>query len=164
MKQTPRERKKATWNWTSKLCETGNKKIMASKKKFEFSIILSNAKRRKKQTMNTIKVLKKMRKKQFESHTSHNSLSSIPYRSNDFGPGTELALKQYSVFQEATHSMSFSTLSFIVGVATIMVQATPFASVSSAAASVIFMPAMPPRPNPYPALAHCPAPSSPSSF
>jgi len=89
-----------------------------------------------------------MRKKQFESHTSHNSLSSIPYRSNDFGPGTELALKQYSVFQEATHSMSFSTLSFIVGVATVMVQAMPFASVSSAAASVVFMPAMPPSPTP----------------
>jgi len=59
-------------------------------------------------------------------------------------PGTELALKQYSVFQEATHSMSFSTLSF----------SPPYQ-----AASVEFMPAMRCPPLALPCRAH-PKPSS----
>lgn len=53
-----------------------------------------------------------MREEKFESHTSHDSLSSIPYRSNGWSWIPNWHWKKISVFQEATHSMSFSTLSF----------------------------------------------------
>ena len=92
---------------------TGTNRLEKQRKKQDFELSISqNAKQNK--TKKYIKSIKKIWEKKKAIWISHltrqsfiNSLSK-----QWLVLESELALKKYSVFQEATHSMSFSTLSF----------------------------------------------------
>jgi len=114
-KQQPRnelhERKKAKpqQNWTSKLCETGTVKSRLENKKqkvFEFSIESQMPKQNGKKYNQ--EYYNKSIKQKNEKIEEKSNLNLTPHTTvfHQFpieamiGPGTELALKQYSVFQE----------------------------------------------------------------
>jgi len=120
------------------LCEL-EQQARKTKKKTRFWVIKLSQNAKQNKTKKYIKSIKKIWEKKKAIWISHltrqsfiNSLSK-----QWLVLESELALKKYSVFQEATHSMSFSTLSF----------SPPYQ-----AASVEFMPAMRCPPLPYPAV------------
>lgn len=147
-KQQPRnelhERKNPSHNknWTSKLCETGTVKSRLENKKNKKCLSSQlNFKCQNKTEKNIIKnTTTKSIKQKNEKIEEKSNLNLTPHTTvfHQFpieamiGPGTELALKQYSVFQEINSFKCLSLLylsALLRGVATNMVCATP--SVSS---------------------------------
>jgi len=123
------------WNWNSIKSRLENKK----QKVFEFSIESQMPKTKRKKNIiknTTIKSIKQKNEKIEEKSnlnlTPHTTVfHQFPIEAM-IGPGTELALKQYSVFQEINSFKCLSLLylsALLRGVATNMVFATP--SVSS---------------------------------
>lgn len=142
------------WNWNSKI------QGLKAKKQKEFEFPNSNAKTKRKKNIiknTTIKSIKQKNEKIEEKSnlnlTPHTTVfHQFPIEAM-IGPGTELALKQYSVFQEINSFKCLSLLylsALLRGVVTNMVCATPSVSSSIRRFYACNDPPLPPSPSQIP--------------